>query len=489
MSIIINGRGSSSGNPRGNVFFTITMMLVMILPIAGCNRRGTGESNDTGQVSNPAVTPLSEQLKIPKAPASVAKTIKAMGGVTIGNWWENYDVNSIVPKSDYDERLLEYRKALLKDNGIVIRQKNIAGWNQILQFTASSIMAGTPAAQAIVLQPDWALSLFRQNLLYPVGDNGQVDLRKTNIVDWNKTVNDVFTFNNKIYAFTPGYGGSFHATIIVWNKRLFREAGFDPNLPYDLQKNGEWTWDKYLELCKKLTRDINNDGKIDIYAMPSDLSTEILDAFVGSNGAQYVDKDPKTGKLVNATNRPEFAEAVQFFMKLRDEKVMMEKPPNARWDWHIPAFNDGKVAMRIDQQYIVNNFATLKDDWGMILPPKGPKAKDYTVFTDENVMIIPATYKKAQVDAIMWAVQAWYTPIDNDWKTSLYQVYRDRRAIDETWEYIRDPKYQRWRYHLHVPGLNRGDIAWKIWYHDGEAAQLIETVSQQWNALIDDANK
>ncbi|WP_461257755.1 ABC transporter substrate-binding protein [Treponema sp. R80B11-R83G3] len=486
MSIIINGRRPSI-NPKKIVFFASVVMLAMLLPAARCNLRGEG-SDDTGQTSNSDVISLG-QPKIPKAPASVVKTIKAMGGVIIGNWWENYDVNSVVPKSDYDEKLLEYRKALLKNNGIVIVQKNIGGWNQMLQNASTSIMSGKPAAHVMVLQPDWALSLYRQNLLYPVSDNGQVDLGKTNIVDWNKTVNDVFTFNNKIYAFTPGYGGSFHATIIVWNKRLFREAGLDPNLPYDLQKNNQWTWDEFLEICKKLTRDINNDGKIDIYAMPSDLSTEILDAFVGSNGAAYVDKDPKTEKLVNATTRPEFVEAVQFFMKLRDEKVMMEKPPNARWDWHIPAFNDGKVAMRIDQQYIVNNFSTLKDDWGMILPPIGPKAKNYTVFTDENVMIVPATYKKAQVDAIMWAVQAWYTPIDNDWKAPLYQVYRDRRAIDETWAYIRDPKFQRWRYHLHVPGLNRGDIAWKIWYHDGEAAQLIEAVSQQWNALIEDANK
>jgi len=465
------------------------MMLVMFLSVASCNRRSTKNSDNTVQISNADVTQSVGQLKIPKATGAVVKTIKAMGGITIGNWWEDYDVNSIVPKSDYDEKLLEYRKALLKDNGIVISQKKIATWSQMSQLSSTSIIAGKPAAQVMVLQPDWAISLYRQSLLYPVSDNEQVDLTKTDIVDWNKIVNDVFTFNNKIYAFTPGYGGSFHATILVWNKRLFKEAGLDPNLPYDLQKNNQWTWDKFLEICKKLTRDINNDGKIDIYAMPSDFATEILDAFVAGNGAMYVDKDPITGKLVNATTRPEFVEAVQFYLKLRDEKVMMEKPQDAKWDWFVPAFNDGKVAMRFDLQYIVNNFSTLKDDWGMVLPPRGPKAKNYTVFTDENVMVIPATYKKEQVDAIMWAVQAWYTPIDNDWKASLYHVYRDTRAIDETGAYIRDPKLQQWKYSSHVPGLNRGDIAWNIWSYDGEAAQLIESVSQQWNALIDDANK
>jgi ABC-type glycerol-3-phosphate transport system substrate-binding protein len=444
-------------------FFAIAMLLVMVLPVFG--------------------------QKIPKAPAAIVKTIKAMGGVTIGNWWADYDVNTESPKSDYDERLLEYRKALLKENDIIIRQKNIASWNEMSQIAATSIMAGKPAAQVFVLQPDWALALHRQNLLYPVSDNKQVNLTKTSPVDWNKAVNDTFTFNKKAYAFQAGYGDSLHAAVLVWNKRLFREAGLDPNLPYDLQKSGQWTWDRFLQVCKQLTRDINNNGIIDVYAMPRDLSTEILDAFVVSNGAMYVNKDAKTGKLVNVTSRPEFIEAVQFFLKLRDEKVMMERPEGSEWNWHIPAFNDGKVAMRIDQHYIAHNdLQNMKDDWGMVLPPKGPRAKNYTVFTDENVMVVPSTFNKEQVDAIMWAVQAWLTPIDPNWKASLYQIYRDTRAIDETWVLIRDPKLQQWRYHLHVPGLNRGGIAWEIWFHDGEAAQLVEAVSPQWNALIEDAN-
>jgi ABC-type glycerol-3-phosphate transport system substrate-binding protein len=452
-------------NTKMIAFFAIVMLLVMVLPVFG-------------------------QPKIPKAPAAIANTIRAMGGVTIGNWWSDYDVNTVVPQSDYDERLLEYRKALLKDNNIVIRQKNIASWNEMSQIAATSIMAGKPAAQVFVLQPDWALALYRQNLLADVGANNQVKLNSTSPVDWNKSVTETFTFNKKTYAFQAGYGDSLHAPVVVWNKRLFREAGLDPELPYDLQKSGQWTWDRFLQLCKQLTRDINNDGIIDVYGMPRDLSTEILDAFVVSNGAMYVNRDSKTGKLVNVTSRPEFVEAVQFFLRLRDEKVMMERPQGSEWNWHIPAFNDGKVAMRIDQHYIAHNdLQNMKDDWGLVVPPRGPRAKNYILFTDENVMVVPSTYNKDQINAIMWATQAWLTPIDNNWKAPLYQLYRDRRAIDETWTYIRDPKLQQWRYHLHVPGLNRGGIAWEIWYHDGEAAQLIEAVSPQWNALIEDANE
>jgi ABC-type glycerol-3-phosphate transport system substrate-binding protein len=373
-----------------------------------------------------------------------------------------------------------------------MQNRNIASWNEMAQVSATSIMAGRPAATVFVLQPDWALSLYRQNLLFPVSTSRAINWSSTTPIEWNRSVTQAFTFNGRTYAFADGYGGSQHAAVVFFNKRLFREAGLDPNLPYNMQRDGTWTWDNFLDICRRLTRDINNDGIIDIYAMPADLSTEILDALVSSNRAMYVDRDPRTGRLVNATNRPEFLEAVRFYMTLRDAGVMKPKPAgdNVPWNWHIPEFNDGRVAMRIDQQYLAtNDLRNMRDEWGMVLPPKGPRSQNYVVFNDENVMVLPARgFTPQQVDAILWAVQAWITPVDTNWRLAEYPNYRDRRAVDETIALIRDQRLWQWKYHLHVPGFNRGAIAWEIWWHDGEPAQLIEAVSQSWNALIEDAN-
>jgi hypothetical protein len=53
---------------------------------------------------------------------------------------------------------------------------------------------------------------------------------------------------------------------------------------------------------------------------------------------------------------------------------------------------------------------------------------------------------------------------------------------------IRNPKYSSLKNYLYIPGLERGDIAWAMWWHEGDPAQLVESVSQAWNALISDAN-
>jgi hypothetical protein len=104
-------------------------------------------------------------------------------------------------------------------------------------------------------------------------------------------------------------------------------------------------------------------------------------------------------------------------------------------------------------------------------------------------MVIPATYKPAEVEKILWAVALWHTPADNDWKSGQYNYFRDSRAVDETLVLVRDPKLAMIKYHTYINGLERGDIAWQMWYHDGEPAQLIESVSQDWTTKINESNR
>jgi len=463
-------------------FITLVLLVVGIMPLSA------------------QVTAVMKQGKpdIGKPPAA----LKGMN-IIIGNYWADYDTTKSPPTaqwygSESQEKTLEWRKAIQKEFDFKMQEKEVASWNEMPSIAATSIMAGRPAATVFVVQADWAMSLYRQGLLFPISDSKAIDFTtKNKLVNINQMIVNQFTLPSdpskstsakKTYAFQIDYGGSLHGQVIFFNKRLFKEAGLSENLPYDLQKEGKWTWDEFLKICKALTRDVNNDGRMDTYATTADLSTEILDIFVAGNNAEYVRKDPKTGKLVNNTSSPEFMEALQFAIRLRNEGVMMPKPEGAAWDWYKPMFNDGRVAMRLEQEYVRQDIANMKDDWGVVLPPKGPRAKDYVVFTDENVLVIPKTFNKNQVDAILWAVQAWNARVDSRWETALYPVFRDVRVVDETMRIIRDPKYQKFRNHILVPGLNRGSIAWEMWWYDGEPAQLVESVSQNWNNLIMDAN-
>jgi ABC-type glycerol-3-phosphate transport system substrate-binding protein len=419
--------------------------------------------------------------------------------IIIGNWWSDYDVNTFKPPNESAEKLLNQRKKLMQENGITIKEKAVTDWNGMQQKAVVSTMSGKPDAHVFILQPNWAMAMRSRGLLAPLSDSKVVNIKNPQPVgkeykpvEFNQSTINSFTFGGKAYAFSVGISmNNFQA--LFFNKRLFREAGLDPNLPYDMQKAGTWTWTAFLDVCKKLTRDTNNDGKMDTYAMAADLSTEILDAIISSNGATYVDKDPATGKFVNASNKPEFLEALQFAIRLKNEGVLKPRPENSNWDWYKSEFIDGRVAMRVDESYIAIGDAVelgrMKDDWGMVLFPKGPKSQTYRVYSRDNLMVIPATYKQADIDKILYAVSLWYTPTDDNWKAGQYNYFRDSRAVDETLALVRDPKLSMTKYFAYVNGLERGDIAWQMWWHEGEPAQLIEAVSQDWNTKIAEANR
>jgi len=410
--------------------------------------------------------------------------------VVIGNWWTDWDANTRKANNDAEEKVIAYRAKIQKDHGFSISEKKISSWDAMAQYAATSIMAGNPAASVFIMEPSWAMMLHNQKLLYPVSESKAVNFKDSKPVEWNRNAINSFTFNGKAYAFAIGHNSYHHANGVFFNKRLFLEAGIDPNTPYNMQKAGTWTWSNFMDLCKKLTRDKDNTGMINTYAMTHDPSWYMLDAIVASNGAYYVDQD-SSGKFINATGRPEFLQALQFAIRLKTEGVLMPRPEGSNYDWYKSMFMNGRVAMLVTQQYVAKELADMTDDWGFVLFPKGPNVNDYRYSTDENVMIIPSTFKAEEVDKILYAVQLWYTPIDsnpNAWKDDQYSIYRDIRAVDETLAMIQDPKYSLTNYFTYIPGLNRGDIAWAMWWWEGDPAQLIESVSQSWNALINDAN-
>jgi len=413
--------------------------------------------------------------------------------IVIGNFWYGYDVDTWEPRSDLERRVLEHRRRIMNEHGFRMRVENVASWGEMLQAATVSIMAGNPIASALWLTPAWAMILQRRGLLAPLPADFDFSPKVVGDgrVDWNQSVKRLFTFGGRTYGMGIGYGdNSMQAKVIFFNKRLFREAGLDPELPYNMQRDRTWTWDNFIPIARQLTRDIDGDGIIDRWAMASDHANYILDAVISSNGANYVGRDA-TGRFYNATGRPEFLESLQFIRRLRDEGLMMPPPEGGHWTWYQAAFVDGIVAMRIGSLHVINDLQGMSDDWGMVMFPMGPRVNDFVVFGFENVLVIPHTFPAAEVSRIVMAIDLWNRPVDDTpyaWQDGLWVLFRDHRAITETMAIIRNPNLVQWAYWVMIPGLQRGHIAWEMWWHDGDPAQLIEAVSLQWDALIADAN-
>jgi ABC-type glycerol-3-phosphate transport system substrate-binding protein len=164
--------------------------------------------------------------------------------IIIGNWWDDYDTNTWKPRNEAQEILLAQRKKLMQENGVVIREKMLTDWNGMQQKAVVSTMSGKPDAHVFLLQANWAMAMRARGLLAPLDDSKIINIRNPQPVgkgylpvEFNQSVIDSFTFDGKAYAFSIGLSvHNFDA--LFFNKRLFREAGLDPNLHYDMQKAG-----------------------------------------------------------------------------------------------------------------------------------------------------------------------------------------------------------------------------------------------------------
>ncbi len=444
-----------------------------------------------GKKAEDAVTPTTAPTQAPaqegeKATATPTptETPRDLGGITItiGDWWTT-DPNP-APKDTREEDTLAYREEFQEKYNFTITRANLGSWMEYQEIVVSSIMAGDPAADVIVMDQKFIAAPLQQGLLYPLNT-----LESINFDDekWNQVVRKMMTIGGNTYGMA---NGRMEPRLgVFWNKRLFEEAGLNPDLPYELQKSGEWTWQALEDLARQLTRDTNSDGIMDVYGISS-FSKDFFRGCVFSNNASFIGVD-ENGKFYNATGDPNFLEALEWGRSLYDKGYHMPQPADSNWDWFISTFIEGKVAMQCAEEYKVGTWKDMEDDWGFVIFPKGPKGEMMTVFT-ENVVVLPVGLEKEAAENIAFAYNL-YTNVtpgyeDEDWKTPYYSVFRDTRAVEETLPLFYEPKHGVISYLSMIAGIDYGDVTYDLDAGALTSAESVEKVQGLWQAFIDTAN-
>ncbi len=99
---------------------------------------------------------------------------------------------------------------------------------------------------------------------------------------------------------------------LYYNKRLFDREG----IPYP---DGTWDWERYLEVCKKLTKDTDGDGKVDQWGSTVD---GFWQNYIFQNGGTILNEDNTRCML----DQPEAYEAIQWMTDLRQKWGVTPSP-------------------------------------------------------------------------------------------------------------------------------------------------------------------
>jgi len=380
---------------------------------------------------------------------------KKIEGITVASWWLTYNVDTYEPRDEGEAKTLDYRKKLIKDQGFNFQSVEIADYDNFFPLVVSNIMSGSRAYQIYELSSSMAMTLYKQGLLYPIGDSKAVNFKVREAVAgvvpvYDGLVEDFMTFNGKQYGWMYGHpNDGWGQTMLYFNVKHLTDAGLSPDYLYNLQRDNNWTWDTFLDLCKKLTRDTNNDGITDIYALPCDDAREFIMGLVFGNGADFVTIDSQ-GKASNATNSPAFLEALAFYNQLINEGLV-QTTPEYDWGWNWSAFVDERVAMTFDPEWRKGEMQA-NFDAGYVLPPRGPRSSQLRLGAGGSVYAIPKYYTAEEVDTFLKAFEKWEAPVDTDWLGGHYWASRNLRDVTETVVMSRDPRYLTLKNQELIPG-------------------------------------
>ena len=90
-----------------------------------------------------------------------------------------------------------------------------------------------------------------------------------------------FMYKGKLW----GLPNAISTNLLIYNANMFKEVGLDPNKPPD-------TWDELVTCAKKLTRDIDKDGRIDKWGLVFHTTTNyFIYSFIFQNGGKIFDQD------------------------------------------------------------------------------------------------------------------------------------------------------------------------------------------------------
>lgn len=317
-------------------------------------------------------------------------------------------------------------------------------------------------------------------------------------------ISDLYQINGDVFACSalppePGTGIFFNATL------LEQITGITADDMYDLQEKGEWTWEKFEEICELIYQngDINGDGVQDIYAVAGNTGL-FTNACVYSNNTSFFQLG-SDGKFTYLVDSPATREALEFQRKVRVAPYWYNNPGSAdEQDYFYPAFDEqGKFVFLPDRAYLFSTGQRLNvneepnaGEYGFLMFPMGPNAGGQYINAHEDyIMAIPKCYTEKEAKIIAIAYSLWYEDV-----LSNAVIYRDDSAVyeaglfhEQTFRTLARMKNEGAFIDTGalLPGVDviTGDDGGEVWDPSKSISQVIAEFGPTWKKAVNDYNK
>lgn len=482
--------------------FAVLLAVSMMTGVAACgnNDSGSGSSSPAGGSqggSSESAQATPEPTEAPEEDLGAYTIRKDANGNTVDLGGIEIIVNNHSasseeegPASAYEEARNEYLDWAQKTYNFTLKQEADSTWASTAEDFANYVTGGGDDHYYInVLNSGGELMAAMKNqLLYDVSTLDCFDLTEDK---WVKAVSENCSMNNAVYGFRTDKDGMLGGRGIYFNKRILQESGINPDDLYKWQDAGEWTWEKFEELCSKVEKDDDGDGIMDRKAMACQNSIW-FEVVVYTNGGSFVGQDAN-GKYINNLESAETMEALNWAWDMWEKyDAHTTYPENAEWNHFESMFPNGQVCFYPAQLWRAGALTgSMDDEIGFICFPKGPKATDYVNPVTDACYAIPGCYDAEKAWKIAFAWDVWTEPIPGyedfvTWRAEALKSFDDTESVDSTVEKLMQCGVPTL---TSLVGINVSeDVIWKL-NKDNTPAQAAEAVRNSWQSILDTANQ
>lgn len=483
------------------MLLTLCMIVVMVIGCSGGNSTPTSTDTPSATATPQAGEPDSgNERNIVENPDNLfVEKPMDLGGRTIkiGSPWDgDYKYEDIKEETpSFTIKRLEILKSIEEDYNCKIEYVDLTniefGTQEMAEQLALSKSSGDVYVDILDHQSDFnpGTALARE-YLYPLFDIDVISSQDESV--WS-SITKGSEYKGKIYGLNTELGFGMLRTMLLYNKKLAAQYGVE-NL-YDLVRNKEWTFDKFLDVSESVYDKSGGtvSSIVTLYGMPG----KLYEQFMTSNNAVPFEASP-TG-LINNIDSEKGLQACQFFTDLIGKGLFdMTVVESTDED---PAFNyfiNGKSMFFTAEGWMIGwVFEEMEDEFGIIPMPLGPDATEYASLYDigRYWSIVDNGGNMEEVGAVLIALAKrtndYYPDIDEyepmTWQEDLVGSSWDEESVEMSQIMIDNMVMNQVNQLTEVPGWDEACL--KMAKGELTPKEAIAGISQSIQAVVDEANK
>jgi len=243
---------------------------------------------------------------------------------------------------------------------------------------------------------------------------------------WNQKSVSELSVANQLHMVTGDISvmSAFSMNVLFQNKELVKQYGLEN--AYDLVRQGKWTWDRLIEMCRAVARDLDGDGAMtgaDLFGICGEHAT--IRFALQSSGERITKKDADDIPYLainTETTTKVLDYALESFLNRDigmyvDDYIGKYRAPYE--EFILPKFNSGEILFFAFQMFGALDWRGLEWDFGILPYPKlSEQQGEYytsTAMWYETHVYIPATCPDigrtgAVIDALGYYSQKYIRP-------------------------------------------------------------------------------